>query len=56
MFIKFFKKIFTPKPQKDPHLAFYEDVPEPEIPILKCAKHIKFKKSCPICLQSKGYV
>ena len=56
MFIKFFKNLFTPEPQKDPHIALYEDVPEPEIPILKCAKHIRFKKSCPTCLQSKGYV
>lgn len=54
MFIKFLKNLFY-KEEKDPHIALYEDLPEPEVPILKCAKHIKFKKSCPICLQAKGY-
>ena len=52
MFIKFLKKLFKPKIQKDVHIEIYEDAPKP---ILKCAQHIKFKKSCPVCLQSKGY-
>ena len=45
MFIKLLKKLFTPARQKDEHLAFYEDIPEPEITVFKC----------PICLKAHGY-
>ena len=44
MFTKLLKKLFTPTRQKDEHLAFYEDIPEPEIAVFKCTTHIKFKK------------
>ena len=54
MFIKLLKKLI-PSKEKDEHLSFYEDVPKPEIPVLKCTTHIKFKKSCPICLKAHGY-
>ena len=55
MFIKLLKKLFLPARQKDEHLAFYEDIPEPEIAVFKCTTHIKFKKSCQICLKAHGY-
>tara|TARA_R100001369_G_scaffold91436_2_gene132740 strand:- start:489 stop:665 length:177 start_codon:yes stop_codon:yes gene_type:complete len=57
MFIKLLKKLFTPTRQKDEHLSFYEDTAfaKPEIAVLKCTTHIKFKKSCPICLKANGY-
>tara|TARA_R100000935_G_C2759998_1_gene133220 strand:+ start:168 stop:335 length:168 start_codon:yes stop_codon:yes gene_type:complete len=54
MFTKLLKKLFS-KPEKDEHLAFYEDIPEPEIKVFKCNVHIRFKKSCPTCLQAQGY-
>jgi hypothetical protein len=55
MFIKLLKKIFTPTKQKDEHLSFYEDMPEPEITVFKCSQHVRFKKSCPTCLKAHGY-
>ena len=45
---------------KDEHLELYEDVPEPEIPVhkeesrLHCSGHLRFKKSCPRCLEIVG--
>ena len=54
MFIKLLKKLI-PSKEKDEHLSFYEDVPKPEIAVFKCTTHIKFKKSCPICLKAHGY-
>jgi len=54
MFIKLLKKLI-PSKEKDEHLSFYEDVPKPEIPLLKCFKHIAFKKSCLTCLKANGY-
>ena len=44
------------KKEKDEHLQLYEDVPEPEVPVLveekiKCNTHSRFKKSCPICVE-----
>jgi len=43
--------------KKDPHLELYEDVPEPEVPVIlkektKCNTHLRFKKSCPICVEA----
>ena len=45
------------KKEKDEHLQLYEDVPEPEVPVLveekiKCNTHLRFKKSCPICVEA----
>jgi len=37
------KNIFKPEKQ-DPHLVLYEEV-KPK----HCAKHLRFKKSCPDC-------
>ena len=44
------------KKEKDEHLQLYEDVPEPEVPVLveekiKCNTHSRFKKSCPTCVE-----
>ena len=43
--------------EKDEHLQLYEDVPEPEVPVLveekiKCNTHLRFKKSCPTCVEA----
>ena len=42
------------KKEKDEHLQLYEDVPEPEVPMMveekiQCNTHSRFKKSCPAC-------
>ena len=41
--------------EKDPHLVLYEDMPEPEVPIIekiKCNTHSRYKKSCPVCAEA----
>ena len=43
------------KEEKDPNAEWFLDVPEPEVPVLveekiKCNTHLRFKKSCPICV------
>ena len=52
---RFVNWLFSWQEEKDPHLELYEDVPEPEVPVLvekknKCNTHSRFKKSCPICV------
>ena len=42
------------KKEKDEHLQLYEDVPEPEVPMMveekiQCNTQSRFKKSCPAC-------
>tara|TARA_R100000781_G_C4074366_1_gene125570 strand:+ start:291 stop:437 length:147 start_codon:yes stop_codon:yes gene_type:complete len=48
MFIKFLKKLFTPKKE------IVKEIPKPK-PMM-CPQHTRFKKSCPACLQVRGYV
>ena len=44
----------------DPHEELMLHVPEPEIPVYKedsrlhCSGHLRFKKSCPRCLEIVG--
>jgi hypothetical protein len=57
--INIIKGWFTSKELKDPHLALYEDMPEPETPIhepeeWKCDTHNRYKKSCPVCREIAG--
>ena len=43
------------KEEKDPHLVLYEDMPEPEVPVIekiKCNTHSRYKKSCPVCAEA----
>ena len=46
--------------EKDEHLELYEAMPESEIPVhkeeskLHCSGHLRFKKSCPRCLEIVG--
>ena len=55
---KFVNWLFSwQKKEKDEHLQLYEDVPEPEVPVIlkektKCNTHLRFKKSCPICVEA----
>jgi len=52
---KFVNWLFSrQKKEKDEHLQLYEDVPEPEVPMMveekiQCNTHSRFKKSCPAC-------
>ena len=46
------KQAITPHRQKDEHLEFYEDVPEPTIKVNHCDTHTRFIKSCSACLMS----
>ena len=44
------------KKEKDEHLQLHEDVPEPDVPVMveekiKCNTHLRFKKSCPTCVE-----
>ena len=51
---KFFGK-FCKCEEKDPHLVLYEDMPEPEVPVIekiKCNTHSRYKKSCPVCAEA----
>ena len=55
--INWVKNLFKKAEEKDPHLELYEDVPEPEVPVIlkektKCNTHLRFKKSCPICVEA----
>jgi len=59
--INIIKNLFTPKKEEmDPHEELYLHVPEPEIPVYKedsrlhCSGHLRFKKSCPRCLEIVG--
>ena len=40
------------KEEKDPHLEYYEDVPESDIKVIdvRCTTHYpRYKKSCTVC-------
>ena len=58
--INIIKSWFTPKEEMDPDEELYLHVPEPEIPVYKedsrlhCSGHLRFKKSCPRCLEIVG--
>jgi hypothetical protein len=46
------KSLFGFKNEMDPHAEYYLKTPEPDVPIHKpehCSKHIRFRKSCPVC-------
>ena len=53
------KQCACPK-EMDPHEELMLHVPEPEIPLhkeenkLHCSGHLRFKKSCPRCLEIVG--
>tara|TARA_R100001369_G_scaffold4077_1_gene12221 strand:+ start:250 stop:414 length:165 start_codon:yes stop_codon:yes gene_type:complete len=53
MFIKLLKKLFTPKKQKVKKIIkkiVKKEIKEQET--FFCSTHIKFKKSCPQCIQA----
>ena len=58
--INLIKGLFTPKKEMDPHEELYLHTPEPEIPVhkeestLHCSGHLRFRKSCPRCLEIVG--
>ena len=58
--INIIKSWFTPKEDMDPHEELMLHVPEPEITVhkeeskLHCSGHLRFKKSCPRCLEIVG--
>jgi|TARA_R100001480_G_scaffold1260_1_gene3875 hypothetical protein len=47
-------------PEDDEHIEYYTKVPEPEIPVhkdentLHCSSHLRFRKTCPRCLEIVG--
>jgi len=55
---KFVNWLFSwQKKEKDEHLQLHEDVPEPDVPVMveekiKCNTHLRFKKSCPTCVEA----
>ena len=52
IFLNWIKNFFYVE-EKDPHLVLYEDVLEPDIPVV-CEKHPeKFQKTCPTCRAAK---
>jgi len=55
MFIKLLKKLFTPKKQIIKKKTVKKEIKQQEIKQQEtffCSTHIKFKKSCPQCIQA----